>query len=90
MELLPIDLTAVIGVVMGTSIVLIPVMALCARYTLKPLVEALGTVWGTKDTSDRVQVLERRIAVLERQIQANNEIAGLSTRFSSRSGISVD
>jgi sirohydrochlorin ferrochelatase len=91
MEFRPIDLPEVLAVVMGTSIVLIPVMAFAARYAFKPLVEALGRVWAAKEGADRIALLERRIALLERQVEVTNELAGLSAPFASpRTGISAD
>lgn len=81
MEFRPIDLSQLLGVVMGTSIVLIPVMAFAARYALKPLVEALGQMWSARAGADRVAVLERRLAVLEQQLETSNELVGLSRGF---------
>ena len=91
MEFRPVDLSELIGIVMGISIVLIPVMAFAARYALKPLVEALGKVWAAKEGSDRVALLERKLALLERQVEANHELAGLGAGFTApRLGASVD
>ena len=39
---LPIDLTAIVAIVMGMLVVLIPVAGLTARFALKPVVEALA------------------------------------------------
>jgi len=70
MEVLPIDITSVIGVIMGTSIVLIPVIGLTARFALKPTVEALSRVFEGRNRDETVQLLERRIALLEQQVDA--------------------
>ena len=70
MQVLPIDLTAVIGVIMGTSIVLIPIIGLTARFALKPTVEAFARVFEGRGTEETVQILERRIALLEAQMEA--------------------
>lgn len=91
MEFKPIDLSELIGIVMGTSVALIPVMAFATRYALKPMVEALGKVWAAKEGSERIAVLERRIALLERQVEATHDLAGLSAGFAStRNGIPAD
>ena len=91
MEFTPVDLPAVLGIVMGTSIVLIPVMAFATRYALTPLVEALGRVWAAKEGQDRNAALERRLLVLERQIETANGLAGLSPAFAmSRSSSPID
>lgn len=68
MEVLPIDIIGLVSVIMGTSIVLIPVAGLTARYALKPLVEALGRYVAMKGTEDSVRIVERRMDLLEQQI----------------------
>jgi hypothetical protein len=66
----PIDLTAIISVVMGISIVLIPVIGLTARFAFKPMVEALGKVLEGRGANESLQILERRMALLESQIES--------------------
>ena len=68
MELLPVDLIELIGVIMGTAIVLIPVIGLTARFALKPIVTVLGRYLRGKDTEESVQIVERRLALLEQQL----------------------
>jgi hypothetical protein len=70
MEVLPIDLTSIISVVMGISIVLIPVIGLTARFALKPTVEALSRIFEGRGRDESVQMLERRVALLEQQVDA--------------------
>ena len=70
MEVLPIDLTSIISVVMGISIVLVPVIGLTARFALKPTVEALSRVFEGRGRDESVQMLERRVALLEQQVDA--------------------
>ena len=65
MEVLPIDLPAMIGVIMGTSIVLVPVLGLTARFALKPLAEALAALRTPNEATQRIAELERRVAQLE-------------------------
>lgn len=77
MEFRPIDLTELLGVVLGTSIVLVPVLGLTMRFAFKPLVEALGRAWMARDGGDRTVALEKRIASLERQLDVTNQIVGL-------------
>lgn len=66
----PIDLTSLLAVFMGTSIVLIPVIGLTARFALKPTVEALSKLFQTKGMEETVQILERRMALLETQLES--------------------
>jgi hypothetical protein len=69
MQIMPIDLASVIAVIMGISIVLIPVIGLTARFALKPVVEALSRVFEGRSMNESVQILERRIALLEAQLE---------------------
>jgi hypothetical protein len=76
MEVMPIDLTAIISVVMGVSIILIPVIGLTARFALKPTVEALSQIFEGKGRDETVQMLERRVALLEQQLDAVESSVG--------------
>ena len=69
-EILPIDLTALLAVFMGISVVLIPVLGITARFALKPTVEALSRFFDRKDNDDAVSILERRMALLEQQLES--------------------
>ena len=68
MNMLPIDFVALVAVIMGISVVLIPVAGLTARYALKPIVDALGRYVEGKGTEESVQIVERRITLLEQQL----------------------
>ncbi len=70
MDIQPVDLTALISSVLGISIVLIPVIGITARFALKPTVEALARVFETRGTGESLQILERRMALLESQIES--------------------
>ncbi len=79
MQILPVDLTALAAVILGTSIVLVPVIGLTARFALKPTVEALSRFFENKGLGDNVQILERRIALMEQQIeQMDNSVRQLA------------
>ena len=69
MQILPIDLTSIIAVIMGISVVLIPVIGLTARFALKPVVEALSRVFEARGMNESFQILERRIALMETQME---------------------
>ncbi len=68
MEVLPVDIVSVIGVIGGLSIVLIPIIGLTARFALKPTVEALSRVFEGKSNDDSIQLLEKRIALIEQHM----------------------
>ena len=68
--ILPIDVTALLATFMGTSIILIPIIGLTARFALKPTVEALSRLFEKKGSDESVAILERRMALLEQQIES--------------------
>lgn len=69
MQVLPIDLTAIVAIVMGIMVVLIPVAGITARFALKPTVEAFGHFFEARGRDEAVQLLERRCALLEQQVE---------------------
>jgi len=70
MQILPIDLVALVSAILGISIVLVPVIGLTARFALKPVVEALGKVFESRSLDENVRILERRVELQEQQIDA--------------------
>src|SRR3990170_3366680 len=70
MQVLPVDLTALLAVFMGISVVLIPIIGITARFALKPTVEALAKLFEHKGVEESVGVLERRMSLLEQQIES--------------------
>ncbi len=70
MQVLPVDLVALVSVILGISVVLVPVIGLTARFALKPVVEALGRVFESRSTDETVRILERRVELQEQQIEA--------------------
>lgn len=70
MPVVPIDLTSLLAVFMGTSIILVPVIGLTARFALKPTVEAFSRIMDKRGTEESVAILERRMALLESQIES--------------------
>ena len=70
MQVAPIDLTSLLAVFMGISIVLVPVIGLTARFALKPAVEALSHLFDKKGLDESVALLERRMALMETQMES--------------------
>lgn len=70
MNVLPVDLVALVSAIMGISIVLFPVIGLTIRFALKPTVEALGRFFDNKELGQDVHILQRRMALMEQQIQS--------------------
>jgi hypothetical protein len=69
MNVLPIDLTAIIAIVMGMLVVLIPVAGLTARFALKPIVEAIARMREGQTGQQELSLLQQRVALLEQQVQ---------------------
>ena len=69
-SVLPIDLTALLAVFMGVSIVLVPVIGITARFALKPTVEALSRFFDRKGSDEAISILERRMALIEQQLES--------------------
>lgn len=72
MQVLPVDLESIIAIVMGISIVLIPVAGITARFALKPTVEAFARLFEHKGLEETVGVMERRMNLLESQMESMN------------------
>jgi len=69
MELVPIDLIELAAVVMGVSVVLIPVIGLTARFALEPTMKALSKFFDVRGHEEVISLLERRMALLEQQVE---------------------
>lgn len=76
MEVLPVDLNAIIGLIFGMSIFIIPVAGLTARFAFKPLVEAFGISRRDRGEALQLSLLEKRVALLERQLEASGHLRG--------------
>jgi len=70
MQVLPVDLVALVSAILGISIVLVPVIGLTARFALKPVVEALSKVFEARSIDETVRILERRVELQEHQIES--------------------
>ena len=69
----PIDLTAVLAIFMGMMVVLIPITGLTARFALKPVVESFAKVFQSKAVEETMAITDRRVALLEQQIEVMDE-----------------
>lgn len=70
MDMFPIDLTAIVAIIMGSLMVLIPVTGLTLRFALKPLIDSMGGMAQARDTDRILEMSERRIALLEQQLES--------------------
>jgi hypothetical protein len=68
------ELTGLFAVVFGGSIILVPILALSARFALKPLIEAVVKARERPDAA----LQDRRIALLEAELdQVNTQLRQL-------------
>jgi len=70
MPIEPVNLVALVGTVLGISVVLIPVIGITARFALRPTVEALSRLFESRNTNEALQIVERRLELQEQQIDA--------------------
>jgi hypothetical protein len=73
-QTLPIDLTAIMGIFMGSLMVLIPIAGFTARFAMKPIVESLARLRESGAKTEALDMLERRMALLEQEVQ---NVAGI-------------
>ena len=70
MQVLPVDLSAILGITLGLMTVLIPIAGFTLRFALKPVVEALAVAWSARNSSrEELALLEKRLALLERELE---------------------
>jgi len=65
---IPGELLGLTAIVLGGLAVLVPVAGITARIALKPIVEAMARYREMKGTDDTVGLLERRIGLMEQQL----------------------
>lgn len=63
------NLVPLIAVFMGSLIVLIPVAGITARFAMKPIVESLARLRESGQKGEALELLERRLALLEHEVQ---------------------
>ena len=62
-------LIALTAVILGCTIVIIPVAGLTARYAIKPLIDSWVKMREAPASDEHVRMLERRIVMLEKQVE---------------------
>lgn len=73
MQVMPIDVTEIVSIVLGLSVVLIPIAGLTARFALKPVVEAFARLGEHRGLEETVAILERRLDLLEAQNESMDQ-----------------
>jgi hypothetical protein len=66
-QVLPVDLTAVVAVIMGTLMFLIPIAGFTLRFAIKPITEAIARMREAGVDKQKLELIERRLALLEQE-----------------------
>lgn len=82
MTVQPIDLTAILGTIVGGLFILIPTIGLTVRFALKPVLEALANLRDARRERLDLDQLARRIAALERQLEGMRPLDQIPARLS--------
>ncbi|MDQ3606956.1 MAG: hypothetical protein M3418_12330 [Gemmatimonadota bacterium] len=69
MEFLRIDLPAIIAIIFGGMMLLIPIVGLTARVAVPPIIDAVARAWTPQSSSRALMSVEARLARLERRIE---------------------
>lgn len=74
MQIQPVNIVALVAVIMGCLGFLIPIAGITARFALKPIAEAMARMREGGATRETVELLERRMALLEHEQQAVTDV----------------
>lgn len=77
----PIDLTGLVAVILGCLMILIPVAGFTLRFAIKPITEALLAARQSGTDREAVQLIERRLALLEQEVHGVTEMRGEISRL---------
>ena len=66
----PASFVPLVATVLGIMIVLIPVTGLTLRFALKPVAETMLKLRESKSRDESVEMLERRVALLEEHLNS--------------------
>lgn len=68
MEVMPVDLTGLVAVIMGTLMFLIPIAGLTLRFAIKPITEAVARMREGGNDREALALLERRMSLIEQEV----------------------
>lgn len=71
---MPVDYTAIIAIIMGSLMFLIPIAGFTARFAMKPIVESLARLRDSSAKAEAIELVERRLALLEQEVQSVSNI----------------
>lgn len=61
-------LIAIVAIILGASIVMVPMLALTLRFVARPLIETWARARQLPSEIDALRTMERRIDLLEKQV----------------------
>jgi hypothetical protein len=71
---MPVDYTGIIAVIMGSLMFLIPIAGFTARFAMKPIVESIARMRESGVKTEALELVERRLALLEQEVQSVSNI----------------
>jgi hypothetical protein len=77
----PVDLVALTAVILGCLMFLIPIAGVTARFAIKPISEAISRATSGSVDRETIQLLERRLALLEQEVHSMGEVRGELSRL---------
>lgn len=79
MDVVPVDLTAIVGIVMGMLVILIPIAGFTARFALKPIAEAMARVREAQGAGREMELVRQRLELLEQRLSGmESDVARLT------------
>jgi hypothetical protein len=74
MQVMPVDLVALTAIILGCLMFLIPIAGLTARFAIRPITEAIAKMNASGAERETVQLLERRVALLEQELHGMSDL----------------
>jgi hypothetical protein len=75
----PWDIVPIIGIVMGSLTVMIPVSLVALRFAIKPIAEAIAITRSGGASQEQLTIMEKRLALLEQQMSGvDSEVSRLA------------
>jgi hypothetical protein len=67
-QILPIDVTGVVTVIMGSLVILIPIAGITLRLAIKPIAEAMTKIREGQRADREMGLLQQRVDLLEQHL----------------------
>jgi hypothetical protein len=77
----PGDIMGLASILLGSLMLLIPIAGFTARFAMKPIVESLAKLRDSGAKVEAIELVERRLALLEQEVQSVANIKDEVTRL---------